>query len=77
MFINDKNNDGLLSPPTSLGMFTEKTNKHLAGRKARILFHPNRQTLAEQSPGPATTLNTLSDGTTNSLVFGRGNGKQG
>ena len=60
-----------------LGMFTEKTNKHLAGCEARILFHPDRQPLAEQLWGPATTLNTLSDGTTNSLVFGRGNGKQG
>ena len=55
MFINDKNNDGLLSPLTcrsstvpGLGMFTEKTNKHLPGCEARILFHPDRQTRGEQ-----------------------------
>ena len=42
MFINDKNNDGLLSPVTCrssmLGMFTEKTNKHLAGPKLGFSF---------------------------------------
>ena len=81
MFINDKNNDGPLSPVSSNlpRVYTGNvySNKQLAAQKLPFCLILTDKTLQNNYHKPTTTLNTFSDSLTNSLVFGWGNGKQG
>ena len=81
MFINDKNNDGPLSPVSSNlpRVYTGNvySNKQLAAQKLPFCLILTDKTLQNNYHKPTTTLNTFSDSFTNSVVFGWGNGKQG
>ena len=74
MFINDKNNDGPLSPVSSNlpRVYTGNvySNKQLAAQKLPFCLILTDKTLQNNYHKPATTLNTFSDSLTNSLVFG-------